>query len=132
MTKHKRAWIYCRTAQPDATALEAQKEHLTAYARGRGFTVAGVTAEHGSGLDLSRAGMQEVSNAAEKGLMDIVLTKDVTRLGRVIPAVADYLDWLKSRHVEVVCMDGFTLEDYTADTLRKLVEAGDALLSQRR
>ena len=132
MTTYKRAWIYCRTAQPDKDALEAQRECLTAYARGRGFTIAGVTAEHGSGLDISRAGIREVSDAAENGRMDIVLTRDVTRLGRVIPVVADYIDHLKACHVEVVCMDGFTLEDYTADTLRKLVEAGDALLSQRK
>lgn len=54
--EHKRAWIYCRTAYPDACALAAQQASLEAYAEKQGFEIVGTTVEQASGLDLSRRG----------------------------------------------------------------------------
>ncbi len=42
----KRAWIYCRTAYPDAHALAVQQTNLEAYAEKHGLVVVGITAEH--------------------------------------------------------------------------------------
>lgn len=48
--EHKRTWIYCRVAYPDAHALASQQAALEAFAEKQGFEIAGTTAEQaGSG-----------------------------------------------------------------------------------
>lgn len=59
--EHKRTWIYCRVAYPDARALASQQAALEAFAEKQGFEIAGTTAEQASGLDFSRRGLTEVS-----------------------------------------------------------------------
>ena len=68
--EHKRTWIYCRVAYPDARALASQQAALEAFAEKQGFEIAGTTAEQASGLDFSRRGLTEVS----KNLFSIYLT----------------------------------------------------------
>lgn len=117
----KRVWIYCRTAHPDADFLEAQERYMIDFAKRHGFTIAGITSEHGSGLDFSRKGLKVVSNAIENRKADAILVKDVSRLGRDLEEVDVYLNWLKKRHVEVVCADGTVPLLYT-DLLHSLME----------
>ena len=111
------AWIYCRTASPDGEALAVQKDCMTAYAKGRGFEVVGVTAECASGLDFSRKGILEVTDAAERSLFSILLVKDLTRLGRSQPDVMAFVKRMKERRIEIVFLDGSTLDDSYMDTL---------------
>ena len=59
--EHKRTWIYCRVAHPDARELASQQAALEAFAEQQGFEFAGTTAEQASGLDFSRRGLTEVS-----------------------------------------------------------------------
>lgn len=106
----KRTWIYCRGAYPDGNKLEAQRAYLAAYAEKQGFTVVGITAEQASGLDFSRPGLREVSLAIETGKVDILLVKDLTRLGRDVQKVDAYLKELKAHHVIMVCADGTILQ----------------------
>ena len=54
--EHKRTWIYCRVAYPDAHALAVQQTSLEAFAGKQGFEIVGTTAEQASGLDFSRRG----------------------------------------------------------------------------
>ena len=54
--EHKRTWIYCRVAYPDAHALAAQQANLEAYAEKQGFEIVGTTVEQASGMDFSRRG----------------------------------------------------------------------------
>lgn len=117
----KRVWIYCRTAHPDADFLEAQERYMIDFAKRHGFTIAGITSEHGSGLDFSRKGLKVVSNAIENRKADAILVKDVSRLGRDLEEVDVYLNWLKKRHAEVVCADGTVPLLYT-DLLHSLME----------
>ena len=51
--EHKRTWIYCRVAYPDARALASQQAALEAFAEKQGFEIAGTTAEQASGLDFA-------------------------------------------------------------------------------
>ena len=101
-----RVWIYCRTAYPDLTALEIQKSYLTDYADKHDLSIVGITAEHGSGLDYSRAGLCEVLDAAEDGRIDCVLIKNLERLGRDLLKTDGCIRWLKERNVEIICADG--------------------------
>lgn len=117
----KRAWLYCRVAHPDLEALEFQKAHPTSYAKRHGFTIAGITAEHGSGLDFSRAGLRDMLVDAENGDADFVIVANLSRLGRDVPKADGFIHWLRERGVEVVCADGTVTQTYT-DISAKLMK----------
>ena len=123
--EHKRAWIYCRVAYPDAFALSAQQADLEAYAEKQGFEVVGITVEQASGLDFSRRGLAEVSNAVDAGEVDLLLVTDLSRLGRDVVKADAYLRWLEDRFVEVVCADG-TVAQTATEILHKLMKASGA------
>lgn len=116
----KRAWIYCRTAYPDATSLAIQEKNMIDYAKAQDFSIAGVTSEHGSGLDFSRDGIKAVSHAIEAGEVDVLLVKNLSRLGRDMEETDVFLHWLKKHHVNLICADGTTPQTYE-DMLRCLI-----------
>ena len=118
--ENKRAWIYCRVAYPDARALASQQAALEAFAEKQGFEIAGTTAEQASGLDFSRRGLTEVSNAVDAGEVDLLLVANLSRLGRDVVKTDAYLRWLEDRLVEVVCADGMVPQTAT-EILRELV-----------
>ena len=121
----QRAWIYCRVAHPDAHALAVQQASLEAYAEVNGFEIVGTTAEQASGLDFSRRGLAEVSNAVDAGEVDLLLVTDLSRLGRNVVKADAYLRWLEDRFVEVVCADG-TVPQTASEILHELMKASGA------
>ena len=123
--KKQRAWIYCRVAHPDAHALAVQQASLEAYAEVNGFEIVGTTAEQASGLDISRRGLAEVSNAVDAGEVDLLLVTDLSRLGRNVVKADAYLRWLEDRFVEVVCADG-TVPQTASEILHELMKASGA------
>ena len=104
--EHKRTWIYCRVAYPDAHALAVQQASLETFAEKQGFEIVGTTAEQASGLDFSRRGLAEVKTDA-------------------------YLRWLEDRFVEVVCADGAVPQTAT-EILHELMKATGASLSAQK
>ena len=125
--EHKRAWIYCRVAYPDAFALAAQQASLEAYAEKQGFEIAGITVEQASGLDFSRRGLAEVSSAVAAGEIDFLLVANLSRLGRDVTDVDAYLRWLEDQFVEVVCADGTIPQTSTEILLALMKESGVSL-----
>ena len=121
----QRAWIYCRVAHPDAHALAVQQASLEAYAEVNGFEIVGTTAEQASGLDISRRGLAEVSNAVDAEEVDLLLVTDLSRLGRNVVKADAYLRWLEDRFVEVVCADG-TVPQTASEILHELMKASVA------
>ena len=121
----QRAWIYCRVAHPDAHALAVQQASLEAYAEVNGFEIVGTTAEQASGLDISRRGLAEGSNAVDAGEVDLLLVTDLSRLGRNVVKADAYLRWLEDRFVEVVCADG-TVPQTASEILHELMKASGA------
>ena len=101
-----RVWIYCRTAEPNAFALRTQQEELTAFAKDNHYEVVGCTAKQETGTTMVRSGLAEITNAALRGEMDILLVLNVTRLGRDIWRTLEYVGWLGKHNVEVVCLNG--------------------------
>lgn len=77
-----------------------------AYAAAQRFIVAGIAAESGSGLDYSRAGLNEALAAVSDGKADILLVKSPCRLGRDMRKNDALLHWLDEHDIEVVCADG--------------------------
>ena len=125
--EHKRTWIYCRVAYPDAHALAAQQANLEAYAEKQGFEIVGTTVEQASGMDFSRRGLAEVSNAVAAGKTDLLLVANLSRLGRDAGKTDAYLRWLEDQFVEVVCADGTIPQTSTDILLALMKESGISL-----
>lgn len=119
--ERKKVWIYCREAYPDNMALAIQKENLTHYAETNGMDVCGITAETASGTTLSRAGFNEVDQKIRSGEIHCLVVKDISRLGRDMIQVGEYMGWLKNNGVELICMDGSHHESDSMKQLRGFV-----------
>ena len=93
MKEQLRGWIYCRIDAPEDThgTLKSQKEELYDYAEQLGFTVVGYSEDMGSGLNLSRSGLQEAEKAASENQMDVLLVKRLDRIGRDTAQVLEFL-----------------------------------------
>ena len=89
-----RAAIYCRLSKDDnldgeSESIQNQKLLLTDYCRGHGWNIVGVYDDDGiSGLKMdTRPGLQRMLNDIRMGKIDLVITKDTSRLAR------NYLDF---------------------------------------
>ena len=101
-----KAWIYCRTAEPNAFSLRMQQEQLSAFAEKNHYDIVGCTSKQETGTTMARPGLAEITNAALRGEMDILLVLNASRLGRDIRNTLEYVDWLEKHNVEVVCLNG--------------------------
>ena len=86
--------------------LLTQQEKLTAFAEKNHYEVVGCTSEQGAGTTMERPGLAEITNAVLRGEMDILLVMNVSRLGRDIWKMPEYIVWLEKHNVEVICLDG--------------------------
>lgn len=122
-SKGPKALVYGRVDCPDAFALRVQQEALISYAEKKCYKVVGVVVEHGSGATMNWRGLNEVSTAARQGMMDVLLVKDMSRLGRNTQDVLDYIDWLEQNGVDVICMDGDGPVKEVAEITRHILTA---------
>jgi len=83
-----RTALYCRLSkddmvQGDSESIKTQKAMLTQYAKEHGFLVAEVYVDDGwSGLNFDRPDFNRMLDDIEAGKIDVVITKDLSRLGR--------------------------------------------------
>lgn len=83
-----RAAIYCRLSKDDdlvgeSASIQNQRDLLQSYCIEQGWRVAGVYQDDGyTGLNMERPDLQKMLAAIGRGQFDIVLTKDLSRLGR--------------------------------------------------
>lgn len=91
----EKAWIYCRTASNNESNLDSQYKECENYAKDHGWEIAGSSKDVGSGLNLDRAGGNEILKAAKQNKFDILLMKDVSRIGRDLNQLLEYMDKLK-------------------------------------
>ncbi len=89
-----RAAVYCRLSKDDnldgeSESIQNQKLLLTDYCRGHGWSIVGVYEDDGiSGLKMdTRPGLQRMLDDIRHGMIDLVITKDTSRLAR------NYLDF---------------------------------------
>ena len=110
-----RAALYLRLSRDDAGAGESvsiggQRALLRAYAADHGWTVAGEYVDDGfSGTSFRRPGLQRLLEDVEAGRVDLVLTKDLSRLGRDYIRTGELAEvYFPSRHVRYIAVnDGF-------------------------
>lgn len=83
-----RAALYCRLSkddmlQGDSESIKTQKAMLTQYAKEHGFLVVEIYVDDGySGLNFDRPSFNRMLDDIEAGKIDVVITKDLSRLGR--------------------------------------------------
>ena len=83
-----RAAVYCRLSRDDNfngdnVSIQTQRQMLTQYAKDNGFVVVDTYVDDGySGTNFGRPDFRRMESDIESGKVDIVLTKDLSRLGR--------------------------------------------------
>ena len=84
-----RAAIYCRLSKDDderegeSASIQNQRDMLEFYCSGQGWDIVGVYVDDGfTGLNMNRPDLKRLLNAIDKRQIDILLTKDLSRLGR--------------------------------------------------
>ena len=83
-----RAAIYCRLSKDDdqdgpSASIQNQREMLCRYCEEQGWHVAGIFQDDGyTGLNMDRPDFQRMLSLIQQGMFDVVLTKDLSRLGR--------------------------------------------------
>lgn len=83
-----RAAVYCRLSKDDDQEMESasianQRAMLQQYCAKNGWEVVAVYQDDGyTGLNMDRPGLKKMLHAIEKGIVNLVITKDLSRLGR--------------------------------------------------
>ena len=83
-----KAGIYCRLSKDDdlqgeSASISNQRELLTSVCKAQGWDVVDVYQDDGfTGLNMERPGLQSLLADAKKGKINLVITKDLSRLGR--------------------------------------------------
>ena len=85
-TKYK-VGIYCRLSQEDGNdesqSIKTQKELIFNYVKKQGWTVAGIYSDDGyTGTNFNRPDFNRLINDIKLGKINLVITKDLSRLGR--------------------------------------------------
>lgn len=123
----KRAWLYCRIDAPEDAhgILKSQKKELLDYAEQMGFEVVGASEDLGSGLIYDRPGLAECMKAAADGKADVLIIKDLSRIGRDTARTLEFLRGLDQLGVKLYSpMEGtFTFlhqELYNQDPIMRM------------
>lgn len=80
--------IYCRLSKDDeqsgeSVSIGTQRSILTEYCQQHGYSIYKVYIDDGySGLNFNRPGFKELLGDVERGAVNMVITKDLSRLGR--------------------------------------------------
>lgn len=149
MSATDRAALYLRLSRDDAgsgesASIASQRRILTAYAQEHGFSVAQEYVDDGySGTNFERPAFHRLLADIERGAINLVLTKDLSRLGRDYIQVGQYAEiYFPSKNVRYIAVnDGYDSaspytdiapfknvvnELYARDTSRKIRSALDA------
>ncbi len=82
------AGLYLRLSKDDelqgeSSSISTQRAVLTDYCESQGFNIYNIYVDDGySGLNFSRPGFQALLQDIERGFVNLVITKDLSRLGR--------------------------------------------------
>lgn len=101
-----RVWLYYRLSRDEDEELNSltnQRKIIYDYAIAQGHEVVGESFDDNvSGMHFNRAGIDKLSDAVDAGLMDAVIVKDLSRLGRHRTQTALFIDYLREHDVRVL------------------------------
>ena len=114
-----RVWLYARLSNDDdreMNSLHNQQEICRAYAEKHKYIIVGSSFDDNiSGMKFSRRGLDELTAAADAKVIDAVIVKDLSRLGRHKTQTALFIDYLRQCQVRVLSategIDTFCDED---------------------
>lgn len=101
-----KAWLYYRLSRDEdeeMNSLQNQRQILIDYAEQNGYEVVGESFDDNiSGMTFNRKGLGELENAVDEGKIEVVLVKDLSRLGRHRTQTALFIDHLRENKVKVI------------------------------
>ena len=101
-----RVWLYYRLSRDEDEELNSlmnQRSIIESYALKSGHTIVGESCDDNiSGMHFDRDGIEQLTEAVDAGLIDAVIVKDLSRLGRHRTQTALYIDYLRKHHVRVL------------------------------
>ena len=113
-----RIWIYYRLSRDDdkeMNSLKNQRQILMDYIERNGHQFAGESFDDNvSGMTFERNGIEEIYRAAAEHRMDVVLVKDLSRLGREKIQTAMFIEYLRSHNIRVISVTDNT-ESFNED-----------------
>ena len=112
MNEEKRAAIYCRLSKDDeqigdSVSIETQKMLLTGYCKNQGLEIIDIYIDDGySGLNFNRPSFKRLIDDLENKKFDIVITKDLSRLGRDYIQTGYYIDvYFATKHIRYIAVN---------------------------
>lgn len=104
--KQYRVAVYCRVASADQLSMDTQKDHLRRYAAKIGFNCPNFYMDNGySGLNYNRPAFSRLEADIKAGLLDAVIVRNQTRIGRNVFETAHWIDRLRSNGVAFIEAD---------------------------
>lgn len=139
-----RAWLYYRLSRDEdeeMNSLQNQRQILVDYAEQNGYEIVGESFDDNvSGMTFNRKGLGKLEIAVDEGKIDVVLVKDLSRLGRHRTQTELFIDHLRQNNVKVISVtegiDSFNenddlligfkqiFNDFYAKDISKKVKAG--------
>lgn len=103
--KNMKAWLYYRLSRDEdaeMNSLQNQRQILADYAELNGYEITGESFDDNvSGMTFERKGLHQIELAVEDGKVDVLLVKDLSRLGRHRTRTALFIDYLRENNVRV-------------------------------
>ena len=122
MDKPLRVAVYCRVGNPDQLALNMQKHSVCKYAVDKGYSVEAVVTEQTSGARMERDGLRRITDMAQSGEIDAVVTMSCSRLGRNMVDLLNYTKVLQRENVAVNFMKEGIMSPRLVDILGAVTE----------
>ena len=101
-----RVWLYYRLSRDEddeLNSLKNQRSIIESYALSNGHTIVGESFDDNvSGMHFNRAGIEKIYEAVEAGVMDAIVVKDLSRLGRHRTQTSLFIDFLRENHIRVL------------------------------
>ena len=139
-----RVWLYARLSNDDDREMNSllnQQEICQAFAEQHGYITVGQSFDDNiSGMSFGRRGLDELTAAVDADMIDAVIVKDLSRLGRHRTQTALFIDYLREHQVRVISategVDTFRdeddliigvrglMNDYYAKDIGKKIRAG--------
>lgn len=101
-----RAWIYARLSNdddPEQNSLTNQLKLCRGYVEQQQYELIGSSTDDNiSGMTFHRPGLESLTRAVESRLIDAIIVKDLSRLGRHRTQTALFIDYLRQKQVAVL------------------------------
>ena len=101
-----RVWLYYRLSRDEDDELNSlmnQRSIIESYALRNGHTIVGESFDDNvSGMHFDRDGIAQLCEAVDTGLVDAIIVKDLSRLGRHRTQTAVFIEYLRKNNVRVL------------------------------